>query len=155
MNNYLYNPWPINTPSVLQGNQLYNQYNLPVDFSTALHMDNLSNPWQPNDSTNNTLEVVHRGQDFGEMSGWGKLQAGIGMGKDILGIASGGFSLFDNITSYGNRRALLKEQLASARLNNQALREDMQFKRDEIARLGQMRSNAKKQQMSGQISTRG
>lgn len=98
---------------------------------------------------------LNQGKLDWQNSGWGKFSQGVDIANGAMNLLNSGFSLYSNIADYSTKRAMNKEKLENARLTNQALREDMQNRRNEIARLGKMRSNAAAQQASGSINTRG
>lgn len=125
------------------------------NWSNNLTIKNVSDVDQSIINKNNADANLAKQQYDWNNSGWGKFSQGVDIANGAMNVLNTGFSLYSNIADYSTKRAMNKEKLENARLTNQALREDMQNRRNEIARLGKMRSNAAAQQASGSINTRG
>lgn len=62
--------------------------------------------------------------------------------QNLLGAGLSGWDLYQNISTYGDRKQILKETKENIKLKNQQLRADMENMAKERARLDTMRSNA-------------
>lgn len=74
--------------------------------------------------------------------------------KNLLGVGLSGWDLYQNISTYGDRKDLLKATKENVQLKNQQLKADMENMAKERARLDTMRSNAVAQR-SGSSSISG
>lgn len=175
---------PLSWSNVVNSPEINNTSNTPtLDNVTPVYgIRNTANGWgaiEANKSFNNVkpFQLTINNETFGfdnaedavnfskakyyentlnkENSMLGKIGQGAQIAKAGLDFLNGGFELYSNIANYSTIRNMNKAKLENARLQNQALKEDMQFRRDEIARLGKMRTNAKAQQNIGSINTRG
>lgn len=133
---------------------------LNINIGNGMGLNNVTPSLQDQyiNKINQKLDIenqINQGKLDWQNSGWGKFSQGVDIANGAMNVLNTGFSLYSNIADYSTKRAMNKEKLENARLTNQALREDMQNRRNEIARLGKMRSNAAAQQASGSINTRG
>lgn len=98
--------------------------------------------------------VIENNAIIGQIGGgfnWGHTLENTG---NLLGVGLSGWDLYQNISTYGDRKALLKETKENVKLKNEQLRADMENMAKERARLDTMRSNAVAQR-SGSSSISG
>lgn len=114
----------------------------------GMRYDGVANKiYQGDNVLDNNAIVAQTGGGFN----WGHTLQNVG---NLLGAGLSGWDLYQNISTYGDRKALLKETKENVKLKNQQLRADMENMAKERARLDTMRSNAVAQR-SGSSSISG
>ncbi|ECZ3447536.1 hypothetical protein F7O00_05175 [Campylobacter coli] len=85
---------------------------------------------------------------------WASFDKWAGRGKSALDIVGTGANIFTGIGNYNRQKAYNKKAMANLDLQNEALRFELNNRKQELARLNQIRSNVNKQMTSGsQVKT--
>ncbi len=117
-------------------------------FAKTLEGSGLSTS-QMADLMNNEYFRIQEDEAFKGNSKVGSFDQAASAIGNVLGVGQAGFNLFNSIQNYGMQKKLNKATLENVRLNNDAMRTELEHRKNEIARLNKIRSNVNKQVTQG------